>query len=208
MITSVFTGRRNADLLEYIRPMYLADEETTVLDVTYGRGNWWKVYRPQHLCTNDLHTEGATTHHDFRSLPSYWAESFGVVAFDPPYVCKGGRDTSTIDDFNDRFGLHTTPRTPEALWAWIGLGVVECARVLDRGGVLLYKTADYIYGGRYRFGLGHAVEHVERAGLRLEDVVIHVSGAGGQPLTNRGGTPRRQVHTRRAHSYLVIARKS
>ena len=39
------------------------------------------------------------------------------------------------------------------------------------------------------------------------DLFIHHSGMGPQPKTNLDGTPRRQVHSRRAHSYLVVFQK-
>ena len=44
--------------LGYLRP------EWTTLDATYGLGRFWKLWRPEVLIGNDLHTE-ADTHHSF-----------------------------------------------------------------------------------------------------------------------------------------------
>src|SRR5579862_4447487 len=69
---------------------YLLDDDH-VLDPTYGRGAWWKVWRPEKLTAHTRAVDGS----DFRHLP-YPDGAFDTIAYDPPYVAKGGRSTSGI----------------------------------------------------------------------------------------------------------------
>lgn len=192
MIESVVRCRTNADLIAYVAPLWIGDDP--VVDVTYGRGNFWKKFTPSKLTAHDLHTVDGV---DFRCLP-YDNNSLPVVVFDPPYVSPGGRDKSTIADFNGRFGLHTTPRTPAELQVMIRDGIDECARVLARKGRLLVKCMDYVNGGRLILGRHAIVQDALENGLRCEDEFIHHSGVGPQPPRQR------QFHSRRAHSYLLV----
>ncbi len=146
-IESVYRGT-NANLLAYIAPLYLP-EHVVVMDVTYGKGGWWHTVNPSRFTrfvAHDLYTLDGV---DFRSLPEDDG-SVDVVAFDPPYVAPGGRDTSTIPQMTAAYGMHSTPKTP------------------------------------------------------AENAAVIATGTGPQPLTNRDGTPRRQVHSRRAHSFLCV----
>ncbi len=185
----------NAHLLADVARLWIP-VEGTVLDVTYGRGIWWKQFHPATLVTHDLRSDGV----DFRQLPE--ADStFDVVAFDPPYVCTGGRETSTISDFNERFGLHTTPRTPAELDNYIGAGLAECARVVKPHGVVLVKAMDYVWSGRYHPATHHLMVRAFGLGLEIIDRFEMVGQVRPQP----GG--RRQVHARRNLSTLSVFRK-
>lgn len=207
-VESVFRGT-NSELMEYIASLYISGD---VLDVTYGQGGWWDwtAVADITLTSNDLFNEAAVYvdhQHDYRRLPWEWEESFDAVAFDPPYIAKGGRETSRIEDFDTAYGLKRCPPTVEGLARQNLVGAIECGRVLRRGGYLLYKCSDYISSATYQRGGCWSVDHLEMAGCVLEDVFIHHSGTGPQPKKNRDGTDRRQVHSRRAHSYLLIGRK-
>src|SRR5260370_22496213 len=82
------------------------------LDVTYGRGMWWRRFRPAIFLGHDLATDGV----DFRALP-YEDASWDAVCFDPPYVPRQGPKPATkIEDaaYRSRYGLDT-PRGPREL---------------------------------------------------------------------------------------------
>lgn len=175
-----------------------------LMDATFGRGLFWTHYHhPGPFIKHDLHTVDGV---DFRQLPEPDG-SVDCVAYDPPYTSIGGRATTTLPDFNDRYGLLDAPRNPEDLRDLIAAGVKECARVLVPGGRLVAKTADYISSGKYQCGLKHLFDSGADADLDIVDLFIHHSGMGPQPKTNLDGTPRRQVHSRRCHSYCVVFRK-
>lgn len=194
-VQSVVKAQRNGPLIAAAAVLWIGDDDT-VLDMTYGRGLFWTEYRPTTLITHDLALDGV----DFRSLPEESA-TVDVVVFDPPYIAQGGRDTSTLPDFLDRYGLVNVPKTTQELDLLIWGGMVEARRVLRPGGRLLVKCMDYINGGRYVQGRHTVVSYAHDLGLVQVDEFVHFSGTGPQP-------PRpRQLHSRRAHSFLCVFRK-
>lgn len=202
-IESVIKSPRNGPLIAAAAKLWI-QENDLVVDVTYGKGNFWTHYRPANLETHDLFTVDGV---DFRHLPER-DESVDVVVFDPPYVAPGGRKTSTIDDMNDRYAMHSTPKNPDLLFDYIAEGLRECARILKTKpspstmrGRLLVKTMDYVWGGRMRWGRQHAVETLRAVGLEQVDELVHYSGTGPQPIG------RTQRHSRRAHTFLCVFEK-
>lgn len=191
-VQSVVQARRNGALLAEAAKLWIAHDDS-VLDVTYGRGMFWTDYRPAQLVTHDLALDGV----DFRLLPEADA-SVDVVVFDPPYIPQGGRKTSTVPDFLDRYGLVDVPGTVGELNRLIADGIGEAARVLRPGGRLLVKCMDYVSSGKYHAGRHSVVTAALDAGLTQVDEFVHYSGLGPQPAH------RRQLHSRRAHSFLCV----
>ena len=86
-VLAVTSWASNAELIRdcarlgYLRP------DDLVVDVTFGLGTWWRIYKPEHFLGYDLDPtkapDGKST--DFRSLP-HPAGSVDVVAFDPHAV--------------------------------------------------------------------------------------------------------------------------
>lgn len=195
LVSSVIPGS-NADLVAQLAPLYLTG---SVLDVTYGRGMWWRRYQPPgRFVFHDLATDGV----DFRDLP-YANGEFDTVCFDPPYVPRHGTGDATMprdQDFRDRFGL-AEPRTELQMRELINAGLAECARVSGRW--LLVKCTDYCNGRQFHLGHVRVLQEADRLGLRCHDLIVHASGTGpggGQILT-----PKR---ARRAHSYLLVLTRS
>jgi hypothetical protein len=194
LLTSVVHGS-NADLIAAVAPLYL---QGTVLDVTYGRGMWWRRHRPAQLVAHDLALDGV----DFRELP-HPDSSFDTVCFDPPYVPRHGHGDATMprdQDFRDRFGL-VEPRTELQLRELINDGLTECARVARRW--LLVKANDYCNGRQFHLGHVRVLEHAATLGLRCHDLLILSAGTGPG-----GGQIVVPLRARRAHSYLLVLTKS
>lgn len=202
MIESVVRTRDNGSLLAIAAALWIRPGDL-VVDVTYGRGNFWTRYRPERLVAHDLIVDGV----DFRHLPEDDA-SVDVVVFDPPYIPQGGRETSTLKaryasggEFLYRYGLFDGPRSVRELKELHAAGIKEAARVLAPRGRLLVKCMDYISGGRFNTGHHHVVSAALALGLEQVDEFIHHSGLGPQP-------PRpNQYHSRRAHTFLCVFRK-
>lgn len=171
----------NADLiLDLLELGYLSNKQR-ILDPTYGQGVWWKAWHPKGLVHSDLTTDGI----DFRSLP-HEDGSFDVVAFDPPYVSVGGRDTSTIKDFYKRYGLGPAPDTPKALQDMINAGITEAHRVVRTNGLILVKCADYISSGRLWNGTYEVQKHaLEVLGMRQIDRFEYIGDPRPQPPRTR-----------------------
>lgn len=176
-----------------------------VIDLTYGRGGFWTEYRPELFISNDLH-KPATCSVDYRNLPADWAGFFDVVVFDPPYISTGTKAKSTTPEMYDRYGIGNA-RGWREVFTDIQHGIVEAERILKPRGRLLVKCMDYVESGSIRWGRRHVVDVAERAGLKQVDEFVHHSGTGPQPTVNLDGTLRRQVHSRRAHSFLCVFKK-
>lgn len=188
--------RSNAELIEDVHLLGYIGADDRVLDPTYGRGVWWRRWRPRDLVVHDLAMDGV----DFRALP-YSDASFDVVAFDPPYVSVGGRRTSGMVDMLGRYGLTDAPRSPSALQDMINSGLAEAARVVRPGGVVLVKCQDYVSSGRLWIGTHWTLSQGIALGLELVDRLEHVGRARPQP------SGRRQVHARRNLSTLLVFRR-
>ncbi len=199
-VQSVVRCPTNGPLLAAAAQLWIGPEDL-VVDVTYGRGNFWTHYRPAQLVPHDLALDGV----DFRQLPEP-DRSVDVVVFDPPYIPQGGRETSMVPDVIDRYGLRDAPTSRWELEELIAGGIKEAARVLRPGGRLLVKCMDYVSSGQFISGRHHVVTAALAAGLELVDELVHYSGCGPQPDANLDGSPRRQEHARRAHSFLCVFR--
>jgi hypothetical protein len=181
----------NAELIADCHRLGYIKDDDKVLDATYGRGVWWKQWRP-----DDLMAHAG----DFMSLP-YADQSFDVATFDPPYVSVGGRKTSTLDDFNDRYGLHHTPSGPTALQMVINDGLSAVSAKVKPRGIVLVKCMDYVTSGKLWLGTHYTLTHaLNFLNMEVVDRMEHV----GRPRPQPSG--RRQVHARRNLSTLFVLR--
>ncbi len=200
-VESVVRSRTNGPLIAAAAALWIKEDDR-VLDVTYGRGLFWTLYRPEHFTTHDLAIDGV----DFRDLPEDDC-SFDVVVFDPPYVSRGGLRTSTITSYIDRYGLDSIDG-PDAvsgsldnLIDLIEGGMGEAYRVLAPKGRLLVKCMDFVAGGGYQSMRHRVVDYAFGLDLKQVDEFVHHSGIGPQP------SGRTQRTSRRAHSFLCVFQK-
>ncbi len=193
IVQSVIHGT-NADMVAAIAPLYLRG---SVLDVTYGRGMWWRRFQPEPFAWHDIALDGV----DFRDLPEADC-SWETVCFDPPYVPRQGNVDATHrrdQDFRDRFGL-VESRGGADLRALIAGGIAEAARVAETW--VLAKCCDFTNGKQFHLGHVMLLEFAIAVGLRPHDLIVHASGTGPG-----GGQVRVVQRARRAHSYLWVFRK-
>jgi hypothetical protein len=219
MAAHTFTD--NTELIIAMRTLgYLRDEWLT-LDPTYGKGNWWKRWEPHRLIRHSREMNGDGF--DFRKM-EYDDDTFDAIAFDPPYVCPGGRKTSTLRDFQPRYGLDRADefRNPAELQSIICDGLTEMRRLVrpavkrgkDGGGIILVKCQDYVWGGALWEGTFHTRMHAHSLGLVCLDRIEHITPKQRpQPRNrsrkNRDGTrtPTTQQHAARNLSTLFVFQK-
>jgi hypothetical protein len=192
-ILAATSWRNNAAMVEDLVVLGYLKKEDYVLDTTYGDGKWWTTWEPTTLVKN-------ANVFDFTAIP-FKDNAFDVVVFDPPYVCTGGRETTTIIDFYKRYGLTDAPTTPSKLQDLIEDGLAECVRVVKPVGLVLVKCMDYVSSGHLWPGVYHTTGCARLLGLELRDHLYHVGHARPQP------PGRRQVHARQNLSHLLVLEK-
>ena len=187
-------------ILDCFKLGYIRDQDH-VIDLTYNTGKWWGLAKPQRLIANDWDPQfNCDMVVDFRDT-GLSDDYFDVVAFDPPYVAKGGRETSTIDAMDAAYGMREAPKTPIDVQDLINAGVEEAARICKPDGVVLVKCKNYISGGKYFPGVWLTIDNaLAWTPLDLEDELIHVGQPGPQSQTS-------QQHARNNYSVLLVFRR-
>lgn len=199
LILAAFPWPNNSSLLADVAQLYISSDDI-VFDTTPGKGNWWKEYRPVHLLDPsdfDFWKESSFDFCDMHPLADNFAD---VVAFDPPYVSIGGRQTTTIEDMHRAFGMDTTPKNPAGLQLIIDAGLFECRRITAPQGLILVKCMDYISSGKYWPGTFKTLRYAFSIDLELIDRFEMIRTSAPQSQTA-------QVHARRNHSTLFVLRK-
>jgi len=192
LILSAAKRTSNAELMVEVRQLgYL---EAPVCDFTPGTKDvWWKKLPDLMVVPLNM---ALVPRVDFRDtgLPD---NLFKVVAYDPPYVAMGGRTTSGIPEFMQRYGLVDVPPSPKKLQEEvINPGLIEAARVASK--YVLVKNKDYISSGKLWRGIYETQLLADSIGLVEVDYFTMVTGASIQP---KG---RRQVHARQNSSRLTV----
>lgn len=191
VMMSAFNWPTNADLIFDLAALGFIKCSDRTLDPTFGSGKWWTRFRPDDFTFND---RAIDPDFDFRDM-DYQDDEFDLVAFDPPYVAKGGRDTTGILGFDLRYGLVDCPKTPEDLASYINVGITECARVLRPGGTLLIKCKNYVSGGKF-FNATYRVErHCDGLGLVTVARLERIGQPGPQPSGRSQKNPRNNLST-------------
>jgi hypothetical protein len=181
----------NADLIVDVHRLGYIRDDDYVLDPTYGRGVWWRKWRPGSLIATDLYTMPDEWAVDFRYMP-WTGGMFDVVAFDPPYKLNG-----TPSGPDEAYGVDVASSW-QGRHALIRDGMSECRRVLRAGGYLLLKCQDQVCSGKVRWQTHEFVKYGQDVlGLDLVDE-LHLLAYRPQP------DGRRQVHARRNFSTLLV----
>jgi hypothetical protein len=193
-VMAIGEWRNNAELIRDVARLgYLSGH---VLDATYGKGRFWKLFQPERFTTNDLHSELAQRGYDFRLFPPLWAEEFDAVVFDPPYKLNGTPSGQMDDDY----GVGEKA-SRQARMNLITDGLIECLRVLKPKGYLLVKCQDMVSGGKVRWQSDEITSTVTLFGHEKVDA-FHLLSYRPQPA----GTT--QQHARRNYSTLLVFRKA
>lgn len=195
----------NAPVFKCILDLYVP-LGSTVADVTYGRGTFWKNVPPgdYHVLASDIQTGT-----DCRQLP-YADQSIDAVVLDPPYMeglfRLAHQTVISHGDFRERYSqaLPTNggPKYHQAVLDLYLSAMREAVRVLRRRGLLIVKCQDEV--SNHRQWLTH-VELITAAapmGLGIEDLFVVV-----RPDRPSVGRIKKQAHARKRHSYFLVFRQ-
>jgi hypothetical protein len=189
----------NADLFPSVLSIYLP-KGGRVLDMTYGRGVFWKKADMSKidLVRNDIAKDLGQYHDDFRN--TRWADTeFDLVVLDPPYASRSSNKKGQIGKRynNAQHGLATV----EDMIRYYEDGMAEATRLLKKKGVLAVKCMDEVAGGKQRLNHVTILNTGIQMGLVVEDMFVLVQK--GVPTMRHTY----QLHARKNHSYFLVFRK-
>jgi hypothetical protein len=194
----------NDEVFPHVLSLYVAPG-STVADVTYGKGVFWKRVPPgrYHVCATDL-----ASAIDCRRLP-YADGAVDCVVFDPPYMhTPGGTAHVNHQNYegyyrNNQAGGATAGKYHEAVLDLYFATGREARRVLREEGTFLVKCQDEVCANRQRLTHVEIINEYAGLGFVCEDLFVVVRT--GRPGVSRVLT---QVHARKNHSYFLVFRKA
>src|SRR6267142_274729 len=193
----------NDDVFPEVLKLYVP-KGSTVADVTYGKGVFWKKVDKSdyELKATDL-KDGI----DCGKLP-YKPASIDCVVFDPPYMhTPGGTAHQNHQNFESYYANNgaetTTLKYHEAVLGLYYKGATEALRVLKPNGIFIVKCQDEVCANKQRLTHVEIVNKLTSTnGFIVEDLFVLVR-------TSRPGVSRilKQNHARKNHSYFLVFRK-
>lgn len=171
------------------------------LDLSYGRGVFWRDFEPSGLVTNDKDVDAQSAHHvDATVWPQLlargWFEQFDTVVWDPPYRLNGTPDQS----FDHQYGIGTPTTVAERMHVILAgaRNAVLCTRP---GGYTLVKCQNQVVSGKKVDQIRRVKEACEAEGAAWVDDLHFLQAPRPQPAG------RKQLHARSNYSTLVVFRK-
>ena len=205
------SGQIISDIFEVHFP-----DTNSVLDLTYGRGTFWKwswYDRIEHLAVNDKYTltdqlpkpygdqhVNQANVFDFTQYPV--ARQYDVVVLDPPFSAKGPPSDRKRDA--DRYGatrdLPGAPQNIHDVTALVNGGIHNAIRLATRG--IIIKLQPVIESGRLHNTVYDAEESLRINGWEVIDFIDFAPPRRPQPA----GT--RVAHFRSKPSRFLICNKA
>ena len=188
----------NDQVFPYIMSLYVAPN-STVADVTYGKGVFWKKV-PKGMYA--LKKSDLSTGIDCRDLP-YQSESIDCIVFDPPYMhTPGGTAHTNHQNYEGYYRNNKTQSEKKYHEAVLDLyfsAAKEAFRVLKPGGIYIVKCQDEVCALRQRFTHVEIINELTTYGFVPEDLfVVTRKGKPGVSVMLR------QLHARKNHSYFLV----
>jgi hypothetical protein len=196
--------KTNAELIADVARLGYIKADDLVCDPTYGRGVWWRDWKPRELRASDIIESKSPTGSsvDFRALP-YPDGLFDVLTLDPPYKLNG-TPTKEVDE---PYGVDVVKSWQERHQLILD-GITEAARVIKLGGFLCLKCQDQVCSGKVRWQTRIFPDHAEKVGFDLVDRFDQLGTGRKQPTRTRGdGRPSLQQHAYGRPSTLLVFRK-
>lgn len=176
---------------------------STVADVTYGKGVFWKNVPSSHyrLLATDL-KDGV----DARKLP-YSDGEIDCVVFDPPYMHTPGGTAhvghQNYEGYYRNNVAQSEKKYHEAVLDLYFTAADEAKRVLRPEGIYIVKCMDEVCANQQRLTHVEIINELATKGFIAQDLFILVRN--GRPGVSR---VLKQAHARKNHSYFIVFRKS
>ena len=206
---------RNSEVFPKILDLHV-DEGSTIADVTYGKGVFWKNtdLNGHEVYASDLDPEKSPSGHpvDCRNLP-YEDGSLDVMVLDPPYAegffrrnedMLAGGDGSH-EQFRENYSNGEVLDTNGSKYHQAVLDLyceagLEAHRVLGEDGTLIVKTQDEVSANTQE--LTHVqITNFYEGELDLYTKDLFVVVRSSKPAVSG---MQKQVHARKNHSYFLV----
>ena len=169
------------------------------LDPTYSKGNFYNksnIEKP--LLKFDLYPQTEDTRKaDACNLPLA-ERSILSIMFDPPFLAGYTKEKPT-GVIGKRF--HGFPYIKD-LWAWYDKCLAEHFRILDKGGILVFKCQDTVSGGKQHISHVEIINKAAEKGFYCKDIFILLAKS-----RMIGHNHKIQQHARKFHSYFLVFKK-
>lgn len=171
-------------------------------DMTYGNGQFWKkIPQPRLKFDIDPQVDGVERACS-TSLPVK-ARSLKSVVFDPPFLTyvRKGRDGNGAMIMANRFSGYWRYEELEDHYRET---ISEAYRVLQPGGIMVFKCQDIIHNHKMHCTHANVIFWAEMEGFRLADLFV-LPAARRLPAPNKKGL---QKHARIFHSYFLVLERN
>lgn len=197
LVFSAYTAT-NDEVFPFVLSLYV-EPGSTVADVTYGKGVFWRKvpHDAYKLLLSDLES-GV----DCRNLP-YQDASINCVVFDPPYMhTPGGTahvDHQNYEGYYKNNLANSEKKYHEAVLDLYFTAAREAWRVLRHGGVYIVKCQDEVCANQQRLTHVELINELQSYGFIVEDLFVVLRN--GKPGVSRLLT---QAPARKNHSYFLV----
>ena len=197
LVLSAYVGTNDLVFL-HVLSLYVP-VGSTVADVTYGNGVFWRRVPKD---TYKLHATDLGSGVDCRNLP-YVPGSLDCVVFDPPYMhTPGGSAHVGHQNFEVYYKNNVSKSDKKYHDAVLDLyfgAAREARRVLRDGGIYIVKCQDEVCANRQRLTHVEIINELATYGFVIEDLFVVLRN--GKPGVSN---ILRQAHARKNHSYFLV----
>jgi len=165
-------------------------------DPTFSIGNFYKNGLPKPSHRFDKYPQSKDVIEATADNLPLEDESCNIIMFDPPFVINGDlKETGVI---TKRF---TSFKHWNELRDMYSASLKEFARVLKKGGLVIFKCQDIVSSGKNHFSHCWIMNEAIRLGFYPKDLFLLLA-------KNRINDGREQQHARKYHSYYWVFEKS
>lgn len=194
------------------------DEGSTIADVTYGRGVFWKKVDKSkyniHFSDVDPNVKdqekGVIPSIDARNLP-YEDNYLDALVFDPPYMEGFYRrseehlaGSSSHNSFREAYSNGQPIEQKELKYHDLVVDMymesaIEARRVLKDGGIYIVKCQDEVSANKQKLSHVEIIYGLDGLGFYCKD--LYVLTRTNKPVVSK---LKKQVHARKNHSYFLV----